>query len=275
MGAQQAGPGPGSPSELLRVSLIGTASAAMKSASSGLRAARVTASWKSRSPSLPRPAGINVGGHGIEYPVHRRDVVLGPARRGQAGQLCLEGLPGLQDGREPVPLRHQLHQAPGFYGHASVGCLHIRPGQQDITGLARWRRCALAAEVADLVLEFGGGTRGEHGDGIVRGVFNRAHVRRRAQRPFREVKRTFDPDGLLNPGKIVERPASARTCALAPDPHTWEPMTHLTSLRGRAGGAADQCNGHGAPAASTRGGMCPSYMATGGGALDPRPRQAC
>jgi hypothetical protein len=59
---------------------------------------------------LAETVRVNVGRHGIERPVHGRDVCVGPARRGQRGQLRLQRLPGLEDRGEPVPLRHQLHE---------------------------------------------------------------------------------------------------------------------------------------------------------------------
>ena len=59
----------------------------------------------------------------------------------------------------------------GYYGHASVGCLHIRPliSLKDDDGISKM--FSIADEISDLVNEFGGSLSGEHGDGIVRGVF--------------------------------------------------------------------------------------------------------
>ena len=58
-----------------------------------------------------------------------------------------------------------------YYGHASVGCLHIRPlvSLKDAEGVARM--VSIADEISDLVKEYGGSLSGEHGDGIVRGVW--------------------------------------------------------------------------------------------------------
>ena len=55
----------------------------------------------------------------------------------------------------------------GYYGHASVGCLHIRPlvSLKEENGLNRMM--AIADEISDLVKEFGGSLSGEHGDGTV------------------------------------------------------------------------------------------------------------
>ena len=61
----------------------------------------------------------------------------------------------------------------GVYAHASVGCLHVRPviNMKTADGMRKFE--AIANEVADLVLEFGGALSGEHGDGLVRSPFMR------------------------------------------------------------------------------------------------------
>src|SRR5258708_10453832 len=94
----------------------------------------------------------------------------------------------------------------GFYGHCSVGCLHIRPFV-DLTapGQPETMR-AVAEEVRDLVLEFGGVNSSEHGDGLVRSEFNRAVFGDALYAAMGEVKRLFDPDNPRNPGKIVNSP---------------------------------------------------------------------
>ena len=68
----------------------------------------------------------------------------------------------------------------GIYAHASVGCLHVRPvvNMKTEEGVRKFE--AIAQEVADLVLEFGGALSGEHGDGLVRSPFIRQDVRRRS-----------------------------------------------------------------------------------------------
>jgi FAD/FMN-containing dehydrogenase/Fe-S oxidoreductase len=149
-----------------------------------------------------------------------------------------------------------------YYGHASVGCLHIRPAVNMKTeaGLATMQE--IASEVADLVLEFGGSLSGEHGDGIVRGVFTERMFGPRLYRAFQEVKQTFDPNGLLNPGKIVETPGLSENLRMSPQVNVWEPRTHLDfSFEGGMARAAEQCNGQGA-CRKLDGGMCPSFMVT-------------
>ena len=98
----------------------------------------------------------------------------------------------------------------GVYAHASVGCLHVRPvvNLKTASGVATFE--AIANEVADLVLEFGGALSGEHGDGLVRGAFNEKMFGSELYQAFRAVKRTFDPNGLFNPGRIVDTPPITR-----------------------------------------------------------------
>jgi FAD/FMN-containing dehydrogenase/Fe-S oxidoreductase len=149
-----------------------------------------------------------------------------------------------------------------YYGHASVGCLHIRPAVnvKSAEGIATMQ--AIANEVADLVLEFGGSLSGEHGDGILRGVFTEKMFGSQLTEAFREVKRAFDPEKILNPGKIIDTPGFTENLRASPQTHNWEPVTFLDfSFEGGIARAAEQCNGQGA-CRKLDGGMCPSYMAT-------------
>ena len=150
-----------------------------------------------------------------------------------------------------------------YYGHASVGCMHIRPlvdiKQQE--GLDRMVR--IAERVSDLVLEFGGSLSGEHGDGIVRGVFTEKMFGPKLYQAFRDFKRVFDPQGIMNPGKIVDCPPLAENLRFSP---SWKPMQLDTYFDfSRDGGIAEHaemCNGQGACRQTFGGQMCPSYMAT-------------
>jgi FAD/FMN-containing dehydrogenase/Fe-S oxidoreductase len=151
----------------------------------------------------------------------------------------------------------------GMYAHASVGCLHVRPvvNLKSEAGVAQFE--AIATEVSDLVLEFGGALSGEHGDGLVRSPFMRKMFGPQLYDAFREVKRAFDPHGILNPGKIVDAPpltANLRYGAgyNTPTPSTWFDYSEY----GGMGGAVDMCSGLGACRKTLEGTMCPSYMAT-------------
>ena len=101
----------------------------------------------------------------------------------------------------------QHETSAGIYAHASVGCLHVRPvvNMKTAEGDSRSSRRS-PNEVSDLVLEFGGALSGEHGDGLVRSPFMRKMFGPTLYEAFRTIKRTFDPEGIFNPGKIVDAP---------------------------------------------------------------------
>ncbi|MYD71030.1 MAG: FAD-binding protein [Acidobacteria bacterium] len=151
----------------------------------------------------------------------------------------------------------------GVYAHASVGCLHVRPvvNLKTTDGVRQFE--AIANEIADLVLEFGGALSGEHGDGLVRGPFMERMFGSELYGAFRTIKRTFDPEGIFNPGKIVDAPplsANLRYGAayVTPDP----PAAFDHTGHGGLGRAVEMCSGVGACRKTLTGTMCPSYMAT-------------
>ncbi len=161
----------------------------------------------------------------------------------------------------------------GIYAHASVGCLHVRPviNLKTEDGVRKFE--AIAQQVANLVLEFGGALSAEHGDGLARSPFNRQMFGPVLYEAFREVKRTFDPLGILNPGKIVDAPpltSNLRFGAgyLTPDPKTWFDYSEF----GGMGRAVEMCSGVGACRKKLAGTMCPSYMATCDETHSPRGR---
>src|SRR5690606_340998 len=97
--------------------------------------------------------------------------------------------------------RHGTRAA--YWAHASVGVLHVRPMIDLHDEADRRRMIDIAVEVADLARACGGIMSGEHGDGRVRGPLLERFFGPELMRAFREVKRLFDPQGLLNPGNIV------------------------------------------------------------------------
>ena len=101
---------------------------------------------------------------------------------------------------------HRHGTSAGVYAHASVGCLHVRPvvNLKTEEGVRKFE--AIANAVADLALEYGGALSGEHGDGLVRSPFMEKMFGSVLYEAFRTIKRAFDPQGILNPGKIVDAP---------------------------------------------------------------------
>ena len=151
------------------------------------------------------------------------------------------------------------------YAHAGAGELHLRPlfDLRTPAGLAMFRD--VATDVAALVKKYRGSLSGEHGDGRLRGEFIRTMVGDECFELLVRVKRLFDPQGIFNPGKIIDTPpmdTSLRILPSEPEPH------HDTVFRfADTGGvlrAAEKCTGVGQcrKSAAMGGTMCPSYMAT-------------
>lgn len=197
-----------------------------------------------------------------------------------------------------VPLEHlaeytskltevfQKHGTRGtWYAHASVGTLHVRPILDMRAGGAEKMR-AIAQEAAELVRQYKGAFSGEHGDGLVRSEWVSWQFGPRLTKAFEDIKDLFDPDGLMNPGKIVRcskmddkslfRFAPGyKTIAFMPalDWSAWnvsnDPATDTTTAPGTGGDpthgfskAVEMCNNNGHCRKFDAGTMCPSYRIT-------------
>lgn len=150
-----------------------------------------------------------------------------------------------------------------YYGHASVGVIHIRPvlDLKARDGIATLR--ALEERMSDWVLEYGGAMSAEHGDGLARSEWIEKMFGPRLPRAFARVKAAFDPDGVLNPGKIVDPPpmdANLRYGTGYPEVQeaTWFRYDEAGGLQQ----AVEMCSGVGQCRKKLVGTMCPSYMAT-------------
>jgi FAD/FMN-containing dehydrogenase/Fe-S oxidoreductase len=205
----------------------------------------------------------------------------------KAGEPLLHGLPGL---RKPITFVEDTAVDPSrlpefvtrfrevvekhgtsaaYFAHASVGCLHIRPLLNIHDAKDRDTLLAIAVDITDLVVEFGGALTGEHGDGRVRSPLLERYYGGALMGAFREIKAIFDPLGLCNPGNIVgEAPVASITATLrimperemvaAPEIPTYYDYADQHGL----GGAVEQCNGAGVCRKKQGATMCPSYMAT-------------
>ncbi len=157
--------------------------------------------------------------------------------------------------------RHQT--TAGIYAHASVGCLHVRPviNMKTEEGVAKF--ASIAQQVADLAIAYGGAISGEHGDGYVRSPFMRQMFGDTIYEAFRQIKTTFDPHGIFNPGKIVDCPPISNNLRFGPEYQATSPPTYFDfSEYGGFAGAVEMCSGVGACRKKLSGTMCPSYMAT-------------
>ena len=150
-----------------------------------------------------------------------------------------------------------------FYGHASVGVIHIRPilDLKGKDGIATLR--ALEERMSDWVLEYGGAMSAEHGDGLARSEWIEKMFGPRLPRAFARVKAAFDPSGVMNPGKIVASPPMDANLRYGDD---YPALLEETYFRyDEAGGfqqAVEMCSGVGQCRKKLVGTMCPSYMAT-------------
>jgi FAD/FMN-containing dehydrogenase/Fe-S oxidoreductase len=152
-----------------------------------------------------------------------------------------------------------------WYAHASVGCLHVRPILNLKQEIEVRKMRAIAEEAFALVREYKGSHSGEHGDGLVRSEFHAAMFGPRLVHAFEEVKDAFDPQNLMNPGKIVRPPKMDERGLFRFAPgYATEPVdTALDwSEWGGFGGAVEMCNNNGDCRKRDAGVMCPSYRAT-------------
>jgi FAD/FMN-containing dehydrogenase/Fe-S oxidoreductase len=150
----------------------------------------------------------------------------------------------------------------GIYAHASAGCLHIRPilNLKTAGGIGDLR--AIGEAVLSLTLSLGGAMSSEHGDGLARSEFLEQTVGHDLVEAIRMLKRAADPEGLLNPGKILDAPKMDRNLRYGTEytAHVWD--TRLSFSRdGGLDVAIEQCNGQGQCRKDT-GVMCPSFQAT-------------
>jgi FAD/FMN-containing dehydrogenase/Fe-S oxidoreductase len=153
-----------------------------------------------------------------------------------------------------------------FYGHAASGLLHVRPAL-DLhlaSDIARLRR--VSDQVSELVARFGGSLCGEHGLGMTRTEYAAAHLGNDLIEVHRRIKALFDPEGRLNPGKVVDtgRWALDRDLRIGPGTELRLPTVERLGFVDRDLGFAanlEQCNGCGGCRKATPS-MCPTFIAT-------------
>ncbi|EMA25355.1 FAD-binding and (Fe-S)-binding domain-containing protein [Haloarcula amylolytica] len=170
-----------------------------------------------------------------------------------------------------------------FYAHAGPGVLHIRPliNTKTVEGVETME--SIADAVTDLVVKYGGSVSGEHGDGRARTQWNEKLYGADLWETFQELKSTFDPDWLLNPGQVVgvdagevesgTKPERARTVDMTEnlrfDPAYefdagFDPALEWDNDNGMQG-MVELCHGCGGcrgPQETTGGVMCPTYRAS-------------
>ena len=154
-----------------------------------------------------------------------------------------------------------------YYGHAAAGLLHVRPvlDLHNAEDLKKFRQ--IADEVSALVLQFKGSLAGEHGVGIARSEYLKQQVGPDLYQLMREIKQSFDPNNLFNPGKIISDgryfiDKNLRMGAGYALNLPFEPRLAFVARDGTFTANLEQCNGSGVCLKQTPT-MCPTYLATG------------
>lgn len=196
--------------------------------------------------------------------------LLGNMVGDQKTVACIEdtavALPDLSDFISEFTQLMKAHQQNAvYYAHAGAGELHLRPilNLKDSDDVQLFK--TITQEVAVLVKKYKGSLSGEHGDGRVRAEFIEQMIGSKNYEILKRIKQVFDPDGIFNPGKIIDAPPMETS--LRYEPNRQEPeIKTLMDFSGSMGilRATEQCNGSGdcRKSAASGGTMCPSYRAT-------------
>ena len=152
-----------------------------------------------------------------------------------------------------------------YYAHVATGELHLSPllDLKDPDDIRIFRN--LARDVAHLVKKYRGSLSGEHGDGRLRGEFIPLMLGKHNYALLKELKQTWDPENIFNPGKITDTPAITENLRYPTGKRTRIPGTtfHFPEEEGLLY-AVEKCSGSGdCRKSSLMGGtMCPTFMAT-------------
>jgi FAD/FMN-containing dehydrogenase/Fe-S oxidoreductase len=174
-------------------------------------------------------------------------------------------LPAYYAGLESLIKRLGLQAS--FYGHAASGLLHVRPvlDLHSAEDVKKFRQ--VSEEVAALVRQFKGSLAGEHGVGIARTEFLKEQVGEGIHQLMRQIKKSFDPHNLFNPGKIIDDGRYKIDTNLRHSPGgslklPFEPVLAFAAKDGSFVRNLEQCNGCGGCRKETPT-MCPTFIATG------------
>jgi FAD/FMN-containing dehydrogenase/Fe-S oxidoreductase len=227
-------------------------------------------------------ADMQKQGHGYTSPV-----ITEPAEQAEVWEVRKNGLGlmlGIKGDRKPIPfiedscipvevLPEYIDQILEFcatrdipvamYAHASVGVIHVRPildlkRQTDIDSMK-----AIADYSFGLVTKYGGALSGEHGDGRVRSHYLERFFGAKVYDALRQVKKLFDPAGLMNPGPIIDPNPPDQDLRYGTGYESSTLPTHYHYREdGSFAAAVEMCTGVGACRQNLVGTMCPSYRAT-------------
>lgn len=152
-----------------------------------------------------------------------------------------------------------------FYAHIATGEIHFRPliNFKDPEDVKLFD--TLMNETAALVKKYRGSMSGEHGDGRVRGKFIPFMLGEHNYKLLKSLKKAWDPENILNPGKIVDTPPITESLRVIPGKPTpdYDTVFDFSPYNGYFR-SIEKCNGSGDCRKSevTGGTMCPTFMAT-------------
>jgi FAD/FMN-containing dehydrogenase/Fe-S oxidoreductase len=210
-------------------------------------------------PDLKKVWDLRKAGLGVlsNYPGDRKPVAVT-----EDTAVRPEDLPGYIEDFTQMLSRYERDCV--YHAHAGSGELHLRPvlNLKDPEDVDLFHKIAL--ESAKLVKKYRGSLSGEHGDGRLRGEFIPLMIGEKSYRLIKEIKETWDPDHIFNPGKITDTPVMNTSLRYVPGQAVKEIPTifDFASSHGILR-ASEQCNGSGDCRNTLLTGkwMCPSYMA--------------
>ncbi len=226
---------------------------------------------------------MRAAGFGYHFPIVFGDDVKKVWNLRKAGLGVLSNIPG---DAKPVPVIEDTAVNPQFlpeyidefqaildkyklncvyYAHIATGELHLRPvlNLKDPKDVELFHTVAL--ETAQLVKKYKGSLSGEHGDGRLRGEFIPLMIGEKNYKIIQQIKETWDPQHIFNPGKIVDTPPMNTFLRFeaGKKEKIIETIFDFSKDKGILR-AAEKCNGSGDCRKSEiiGGTMCPSFMAT-------------
>ncbi len=205
------------------------------------------------------------------------------SKRGDAKPLAfiddvavpVENLAQYADGVMEICRKYGTEAA--FYAHASAGCLHINPVINLKTPKGVNQLKHISQEAIALGISLGGTSTGEHGEGLARSYYNEQVYGKKLHQAFRQLKHLFDPQNIMNPGKIVEKPLPWDETLLRFNPSYRTPLAIVETYQdfsrdGGFAGLVEMCNGQGYCRNRVTGIMCPSFRVTQNEAFSTRGR---
>jgi FAD/FMN-containing dehydrogenase/Fe-S oxidoreductase len=228
-------------------------------------------------------SNFRAAGHGYHFPVLHGTEINKALTLRKAGLGLLANIPG-DDNAQPVveDTAVDVNDLPDFiadfnkimdgygqrcvhYAHAGTGEIHLRPVLNMKTKVGHELFRKSAEDISKLVKKYKGSLSGEHGDGRLRGEFIQFMIGDKNYELIKKVKKSWDPNNIFNPNKIIDTPPMDTHLRYQPGQDTKQFDTEF-SFESSDGilRAAEKCNGSGDCRKSEESGetMCPSFMAT-------------